>query len=409
MLYHQKYMNGIPLRPIVSTIQSPFSKLAKYLKDILNNIINKNPSYIKDSWHFKEKIKNINIPNNYKIISLDVVSLYTNVPIDLALRIIETKWNDIEQYTSIPLNDFKEAVEMTLNSTYFIFQDKFYKQIYGCAMGSSLSSCIAQLVLEDLENQVIPNLNCPLPFFFRYVDDCLTAIPNDKDNYILEQFHSYHPKLKFTIEIEKYSKINFLDLTIHHNNNKMYTAWYTKDTWSGRYLNYYSQHPITQKKSVITGLADRAIKLSDQQYREAAINKAKNILKQNCYPSKLINSIFKSRIHTFYNNLSKNKNNKNTNQKYLTIPYIPNLSENIQKILKPHNIPTSYKAHNLLQKTFSKLKTKTEKNKMTHIVYKIPCNNCNSSYIGQTSQHLENRIKGHKYDKKIKQHYPNMK
>nr|CAI5820872.1 unnamed protein product [Callosobruchus analis] len=272
------HKNGIPLRPIVSTIQSPFNKLSKYLKDILNNIINKNPSYIKDSWHFKEKIKNINIPNNYKIISLDVVSLYTNIPIDLALHIIETKWNDIEQYTNIPLNEFKKAVEITLNSTYFIFQDKFYKQIYGCAMGSSLSSCIAQLVLEDLENQIIPNLDCQLPFFFRYVADCLTAIPNDKDNYILEQFHSYHPKLNFTIEIEKYNKINFLDLTIHHNNNKMYTAWYTKHTWSGRYLNYYSQHPIAQKKSIVTGLADRAINLSDQQYREAAIKKQKIFL-----------------------------------------------------------------------------------------------------------------------------------
>lgn len=46
------------------------------------------------------------------------------------------------------------------------------------------------------------------------------------------------------------------------------------------------------------------------------------------------------------------------------------------------------------------LKSKTPKIKKSNIVYEIPCNNCEATYIGQTSQYLENRIKSHKYDKK---------
>lgn len=54
----------------------------------------------------------------------------------------------------------------------------------------------------------------------------------------------------------------------------------------------------------------------------------------------------------------------------------------------------------MIAKNFTKLKTKTSKNKRSNIVYEIPCSGCNGVYIGQTSQYLENRIKSHKYDKK---------
>ena len=37
--------------------------------------------------------------------------------------------------------------------------------------------------------------------------------------------------------------------------------------------------------------------------------------------------------------------------------------------------------------------------KQTHVVYKIPCNNCDKAYIGQTSQYLQERLKAHKYAK----------
>lgn len=204
--------------------------------------------YIKDSWLFKEKSKNIQLPKNHQLVSLDVVSLYTNIPTQLAKEIITKKWNQIKNYTDIPINEFLDAIELTLNSTYFLYNDSFYKQIEGCAMGSSISSVIAQLVMEDLEETVIQNLNIKLPFFYRYVDDCITAVPKDKQNYLLDSFNNYHKNLHFTIEIEQNNKINFLDLTLYNINETIKTEWHTKETWSARYLNYNSQHPISQKK-----------------------------------------------------------------------------------------------------------------------------------------------------------------
>lgn len=390
----------IPMRPIVSCVQSPFAGLSKFLKKILDNVANKNTSYIRDSWDFKNKINNLIIPADYIIVSLDVVSLYTNIPIDLAIEIICKKWHEIKNYTDIPLEEFKEGVTLTLNNTYFDFDGTHYKQIKGCAMGSSISSVIAQLVLEDLENSILPKLNFQLPFFYRYVDDCLTAIPKGQENYILEKFHNYHDHLKFTIEIENNHSINFLDMTIYHDNNNMETEWHTKPTWSGRYLNFLSQHPMSQKKSVIIGLADRAINLSDNTHRHSAIQKAKHTLKLNNYPDKLVNKIFNSRLQKFNNKINTTNLIKKDKPTYLTLPYVTSLSENFEKYFKKHNITVCHKPVNLLQQNYSKLKTKTPKLKKTHTIYQIPCNDCNGVYIGQTSQYLANRLNGHKFDKK---------
>lgn len=60
----------------------------KFLKNVLKNVINQNNYYIKDSFDLKNQLKNITIPDKHILISLDVVSLYTNIPIELAISTI---------------------------------------------------------------------------------------------------------------------------------------------------------------------------------------------------------------------------------------------------------------------------------------------------------------------------------
>jgi hypothetical protein len=97
------------------------------------------------------------------------------------------------------------------------------------------------------------------------------------------------------------------------------------------------------------------------------------------------------------------KNNKKTKEvNYLSLPYIPGLSEKINNTFKDHNIAVAHKGFNLLKSNFSQLKAKIPKTKKSNIVYQIPCNDCSGVYVGQTSQLLKNRLNGHKYDKKNK-------
>ena len=47
-------------------------------------------------------------------------------------------------------------------------------------MGSPLSSIAADIAMGDLETKCIASLPFNLPFFFRYVDDIVTAVPTNK-------------------------------------------------------------------------------------------------------------------------------------------------------------------------------------------------------------------------------------
>jgi len=97
------------------------------------------------------------------------VSLFTNVPVDLALNSIDKR--SISTKTNIPKEEFVVAVKFVLNSTFFIFNNKFYKQVFGILMGSPLSPIIADIVMQDLEEIAILNLQIHSLFYYRYVDD----------------------------------------------------------------------------------------------------------------------------------------------------------------------------------------------------------------------------------------------
>lgn len=251
------------------------------MSNILSNITKNNDYYIKDSFQFKNFINTIEIPENFKLISLDVVYLYTNIPNSLIKTIINKKWDELKKFTKLTKKDVIEAIFLILDNNYFQFKDKFYKQIDGCAMGSPIALTIAQMVMEYLEENVIKNLNIPILFFKRYVDDCLLAVPNNNINDILQAFNNFHKKIQFTLEIESNNKINFLDLTLIKNieTKKIETMWYTKETWSGRYLNYYLHHSISQKRNVVINLIDRGLFLTTPKYRPKILEKIKHTIK----------------------------------------------------------------------------------------------------------------------------------
>ena len=79
---------NIPMRIIISSIGSPSYNLAQYIQNILSTHLPKPKSYIKDSKHLKDLLNKINIPNNFKLISLDVSSLFTNIPRELVTAAI---------------------------------------------------------------------------------------------------------------------------------------------------------------------------------------------------------------------------------------------------------------------------------------------------------------------------------
>ena len=152
---------SIPLRPIVDTIGSPTYRLVKFLANKLNPLLGNTISFIKYSSFFIEKIKYQHMDENELILSLDVVSLFTMIPIDEEIKIIE----------NLTDHETTELVGLCLRSTFFIFQGELCEQTCGVAMGSPLSPIIANLFMENFEQKYLSTTHSKPEWWSRYVDD----------------------------------------------------------------------------------------------------------------------------------------------------------------------------------------------------------------------------------------------
>ena len=81
----------VPLRPIVASQGSPTYNLAKYFAEILKHLVGKPEHHVVNSKEFITKIEQTKLDEDEILVSFDVVSLFTNVPIDEACNIAKER------------------------------------------------------------------------------------------------------------------------------------------------------------------------------------------------------------------------------------------------------------------------------------------------------------------------------
>ncbi|XP_058827883.1 uncharacterized protein LOC131687808 [Topomyia yanbarensis] len=350
----------MPLRLINSTIGTATYNAAKFLSSILNGIVGKTDHHIVNSFEFVGDIRQHIVTNECALFSLDVVSLFTNVPVDYAIESVRLRWGELEEHTKIPESSFIAMLELVLTSTFFMHQDRFFKQKFGLPMGSPLSPVVANIVLERVERSALELLHQEgiVPIFFRrYVDDCLSSVRRVQVERMLEVFNSFHPRLQFTIELEEDGQIRFLDTIVRREEDHLTTEWTPKDS-EGRYLDYNSSSPFNHKKNSAIALVDRTLKLSEVYYRSNALEVVKQILTNNNYPGSFCNKIIKERTHKLYNTLEPK--NTDVTMKFVSAPYIPGLGEKMARYLSQHNIKLAFKTIDKIKDTVHSLSLRTE-------------------------------------------------
>ena len=85
-------------------------------------------------------------------------ALFTSVPVDPTLNIIKDlleKDHTLKERTVMEVSDIILLLEFCLKNTYFSFQDQFYEQGEGAAMGSHVSPIVANLYMEYLEQKAL--------------------------------------------------------------------------------------------------------------------------------------------------------------------------------------------------------------------------------------------------------------
>ncbi len=236
---------------------------------ILKHSVGLSPHTIKYSEYFKQKIKNRSVPKGYIQLSLDVVSLFTNIDSALVIRLVSLNWKKIKNNskTKITKKQFMEALNLVLNNCQFIFNHKIYNQRFGSPMGSPISPVIADFVMEYIEEFVLKNLDFDILFYFRFVDDSAACLHTDNVDKFLDAFNNANNYLKFTLELEVNKSLSFLDMKIiRTDEGEIKTDWYHKDTWSQRYLSFKSYLPVTYKRNTVSILARKIFYCQTQSF-----------------------------------------------------------------------------------------------------------------------------------------------
>ncbi|KAI4476142.1 hypothetical protein M0804_013832 [Polistes exclamans] len=256
------------------SLGSPCYKIAKFLHLLLTRTISSKFVFsIKNSFEFAEFIRGTKLPEGYILVSLDVISLFTNIPKELVIKIIEDNWDELSKYITVHKKTLIELIQFCFESSYFRFNGVFYQQLDGSSMGNPASPVLANIVMNYILKKVEGKLPFQVPFLKVYVDDIVTAIPKDRIEVTIKTFNSVNKKIQFTIEVENNKTLPFLDLKIiRKEDGSILTDWYVKPTSSGRCLNFKSNHPISQKIGVVKGLLFRALTLT-KQYTYTSPNK----------------------------------------------------------------------------------------------------------------------------------------
>ncbi|XP_062711982.1 uncharacterized protein LOC134289701 [Aedes albopictus] len=284
------HKKGLPLRPVVACMTSPTYELSKYVGSIIQSSIKSNYNVL-DSFSFCEYINNVQLPPDYVLVSLDVVSLFTCIPRELVVQNVIMRWDEIKENTNINLDLFLEMTEFCINCSYFQFKGQSYQQVFGTAMGNPLSPIIADLVMETLLDSVTKKIKFPIPVIKKYVDDLMLAIPKGEIETVRNEFNQYHEKIQFTVEVEQDGKLPYLDLLVRKPDQSIKTEWYAKPIASGRFLNYLSAHSMTLKMNVAKNLIKRVTTFSTNVDEAAAKKIVHKQLRQNDYPKPLINRL----------------------------------------------------------------------------------------------------------------------
>lgn len=431
-----------PGRPIVSDCGSETYQTAEFIDHFLNPLSIQHPSYIKDTYHFINLIKDLKIPINSYLFSIDIDSLYTNIDIEAGINCVKEIMKKYPNHKR-PDKEILELLEINLKRNDFEFNGEYFLQIKGTAMGKKFAPAYANIFMANWENKAIQKCDKKPLHYLRYLDDVWgiwTFTMEDFEKFI-DVLNNHDPSIKLKYVIKEHS-IDFLDTTVYKGENftttnKLDIKVYFKETDTHALLYKTSFHPKHVFKGLVKSQLIRyyricttetefmnAVKilfqsLKNRGYSRSFLRQCLKTFKEQGQKTekkiipiittystinKKINSILKNNYRKLIeqsgllNNftiISAYRRNKNLRD-ILVRARLKKLQENKRKVLenifKNLNFVKNYtngQIFQINQRFFPQSK---------NCVYIITCTKCEKQYIGETRNTLATRIWQHKYN-----------
>ena len=393
-----------PFRPILSAIGTCTYNLAKFFVPLLKTFT-VNEFTINDTFSFTDEI--VKQDSKLYMTSFDIKSLFTNIPLDETISIsVEKLYHRKKKVKGILKRHCKELLTLATKSSCFLFNNTYYTQIDGVAMGSPLGPTFANVFLSHHEISWLEN--CPAQFkpayYRRYVDDVIVLFRSkDHVKKFLGYINTRHPNIEFTYEEEKNNSLSFLDVTITRTHNSFITSIYRKKTFSGVYLNFKSFLPNGYKQGLLFTLLFRAYKISsDYSKLHEEIKKLKVIWQKNKFPLFFIDKCISKFLDKLFTVKRQNVVVNSKKDVIMPLVYLGKISIELKKRLRNTfrlycpdvNLKVVFSSQNRLKNGFS-FKDVIMMDLNSLVLYNFTCGICNDTYIGKTKRHFMVRTHEH--------------
>lgn len=430
-----------PGRPIVSDCNSETYRTAEFIDYHLYPLSILHPSYVKDTYHFVEIVKNLKIPEDAIFFSMDVESLYTNIDIRSGIKAV---WGMFQKHPKLgrPDEAILKLLKINLTRNDFMFDGEFYLQIKGTAMGKRFAPAYANIFMAAWEEEVFKKCGKRPLHYLRYLDDVWGIWTHTEGEFeeFMQILNTHDPSIKLKHVLNRES-IDFLDTTVYKGDkfaleNRLDIKVFFKETDTHALLFKSSFHPKHTFRGLIKSQLLRFQRICTQRdtFWEA-VKILFRVLRKRGYSRSFLRQYLKTfrdpkkpnlpeiiPLITKYSTSNRvlHKNMKNNFEKFIVN----------RKILQDYRIVSAFQRHKnlkdiLVTAALKPLHAKTRqqtgpfviltfvKIMITKIMYRINqqftfqskncvymifCYKCGKQYIGETKNSISTRMWQHRYN-----------
>ena len=216
-------------RPIMADVDTESSRISEYIDSFLQPLACQHPSYIKDTYDFLSHIGDKQVDSDCYLVTGDVTSLYTNMYTDTAIDKLKEIMR-LKPDRDRPDGQLIDLLKIICNNNDFKYNNDYYQQHRGFAMGKRFSPSMANIYMIDLDTQAIKYMYHPhfTDFYKRFLDDKFFVRKGDLSS--LKQFEKFLNQIEpgIQIKLKWHSQIiDFLDITIFKGQRQC-QQYYTK-------------------------------------------------------------------------------------------------------------------------------------------------------------------------------------
>lgn len=163
-------------------MHAPATLVSKFLNNLLAPIylqVARKTTFINDIdvvRKLKAYIAHGHCQSTTKFITIDVKDLYTMIPrqgaLEALIRFLE-KYSNHGKIGSLLIDHILRMARVVLDTNCFVYQNKYYRQIRGGAMGSAFTQVLANIYMFEWEQDLIQYQNSHNEIYGRLVNNCL--------------------------------------------------------------------------------------------------------------------------------------------------------------------------------------------------------------------------------------------